>query len=264
MQNLNVAIIQSNLVWENAEANLSRFDKWLTLIKKSVKLIVLPEMFNTAFSMNPSVCAEKPDGKTMLWLQKKVAEKNCVITASLLTNDNGKYYNRLIWVSPDGKYQHYDKKHLFRFAGEHKVFSAGKEKITTELHGWKFRPLVCYDLRFPVWSMNSFSKGKFEFDCLIYIANWPKKRRDAWISLLVARAIENQVYVIGVNRVGIDGKENDYSGDSMIIDPTGNIIVQIPAHKEAIETATLSYLEMQNFRDHFRVGPDWDKFTVEG
>ncbi|MFH0865494.1 MAG: nitrilase-related carbon-nitrogen hydrolase [Bacteroidota bacterium] len=263
MQDLTVAIIQSDLTWENAEANLARFDNWLARINKPADLIVFPEMFNTAFSMNPSVCAENPDGKTMLWLQEKAAEKNCVITASLLTNENGKYFNRLIWISPDGKYQHYDKKHLFRFAGEHEVFSAGKGKITPEINGWKFRPLVCYDLRFPVWCMNSYTDGGFEFDCLLFIANWPDKRRDAWLSLLMARAIDNQAYVIGVNRVGVDGKGNYYSGDSMIIDPKGNIIVQIPAYEEAIEFAILSYSEMQIHRDHFRVGPDWDKFKME-
>lgn len=263
MQNLKIAIIQSNLVWESPDANLSRFDKWLAQINNSVDLIVLPEMFNTAFSMNPSVCSEKPDGKTMTWLRKKAAEKNCVITASLLTEENGKYFNRMVWVSPDGKNQHYDKKHLFRFAGEHEVFSSGKRKITSEINGWKFLPLVCYDLRFPVWSMNSYVNKKFEYDCLVYIANWPEKRRDAWMSLLMARAIENQAYVIGVNRVGVDGKENNYSGDSMIIDPKGNIIVRIPAHKEAIETAILSYSKMQTYREHFLVAPDWDKFKIE-
>jgi omega-amidase len=263
MQDLKVVIIQSGIVWENPDANLEHFGKKLDIVKKPVDLIILPEMFNTAFSMNPSVCAEKPDGKTMQWLKEKAAEKKCAITASLLTNDNNKYYNRLIWVSPDGKYQQYDKKHLFRFAGEHEVFTAGKGKITPDINGWKFRPLVCYDLRFPVWSMNSFANEKFEYDCLIYIANWPEKRRDAWMSLLVARAIENQSYVIGVNRIGADGKGIEYSGDSMIIDPKGNIIIQAPAHKDAVETATLSCSELKTYRENFPVSLDWDKFKME-
>jgi predicted amidohydrolase len=263
MQDIKVAIIQTDLAWENADANLEMFGEKFDAINESFDLIVLPEMFNTAFSMNPSVCAELPDGKTFSWIKEKAKEKNCVITGSMLINDGGNYFNRLIWMMPDGTFQQYDKKHLFRFSGEHEVFSSGRKKITSSLNGWNVRPLICYDLRFPVWSMNTFSKEKFEYDCLIYIANWPKKRRHAWISLLVARAIENQAYVIGVNRIGTDGKGNAYSGDSMIIDPKGNIIVQIPAHQEAIEFATLSHSEVQSYREHFRVALDWDKFKIE-
>jgi predicted amidohydrolase len=263
MQNINVAIIQTDLAWENADANLEMFGKKFDMIKNPVDLIVLPAMFNTAFSMNPSACAELPDGKTFSWMKEKAKEKNCVITGSMLINDAGKYFNRLFWMKPNGTFQQYDKKHLFRFSGEHEVFSSGKKKITSSLNGWNVRPLICYDLRFPVWSMNTFSSEKFEYDCLIYVANWPEKRRHAWMSLLIARAIENQAYVIGVNRVGTDGKGNTYSGDSMIIDPKGNIIVQIPEHKESIEFATLSYSEVQSYREHFRVALDWDKFKIE-
>jgi len=262
MQDLKTAIIQSDIVWENAEANLKLFGEKLDAINNPVDLIVLPEMFNTSFSMNYSACAETHDGKSFQWLQEKAKEKNCVITGSMLINNDGKYFNRFFWINPNDTFQCYDKKHLFRFAGENEVFSAGKKKISISLNGWNFCPLVCYDLRFPVWSMNSFTNNKFEFDCLIYVANWPEKRRHAWMSLLVARAIENQSYVIGVNRIGTDGKGNTYSGNSMIIDPKGIIITQIPAHKEAIEYATLSHSELQNFREHFRVALDWDKFQI--
>ena len=262
MQDIKIAIIQSNLLWEDIPANLAVFENKISSIRENVDIIVLPEMFNTAFSMNPAVCAEIPDGRSMQWLKKKASEKNCIITGSILTLENNKYFNRLIWMNPDGTYQYYNKKHLFRFAGEHKVFSSGKEKRITKIKGWNFRPLVCYDLRFPVWSMNAFSNEKFEYDCLIYIANWPEKRRDAWMSLLVARAIENQSYVIGVNRIGTDGKGNSYSGDSMIIDPKGKVLLQIPANKEATEIVTLSYSEMQSYREHFHVAPDWDKFEM--
>jgi len=263
MQDLKIAIVQSDIIWENSSANLKLFGQKLSAIEETVDLIVLPEMFNTAFSMNPGVCAETADGKSISWLRKKAAEKKCVIVASLLIKENEKYFNRLVWMSHDGSFQQYDKKHLFRFAGENEVFTAGSSKITPSLKGWNFRPLVCYDLRFPVWSMNKFTDNKFEYDCLVYIANWPEKRREAWMSLLVARAIENQAYVIGVNRVGIDGKGNSYSGDSMVIDPRGNIILQIPANKEATEITTLSFPEMQQYRDHFRVALDWDKFSLE-
>jgi omega-amidase len=263
MQDLKIAIIQSNLLWEDIPGNLALFDQKIDAIKEKSDLIVLPEMFSTAFSMDPASCCEKPGGQAFLWMKEKAAKKNCCITGSIISCDQGKYYNRMIWMAPDGSFQHYDKKHLFRFAGEHEVFSAGKEKITPSLKGWNLRPLVCYDLRFPVWSKNTFSHNKFEYDCLIYAANWPEKRREAWISLLVARAIENQAYVIGVNRIGTDGKGNAHSGDSMVIDPKGNILVRIPANIESTELVSLSYSEMQNYREHFLVSLDWDKFKIE-
>jgi len=269
MQDIKIAIIQTELLWEDIPGNLLHFDQKISSIKETVDLIILPEMFNTAFSMNPAVCAEIPDGGSVQWMKKKAKERNCVIVGSILTKENNKYYNRLIWMMPDGGYQHYDKKHLFRFAGEHKIFSSGNKKITATVKGWNMRPLVCYDLRFPVWSMNTFKAlsdgqegGKFEYDCLVYIANWPDKRRNAWIALLIARAIENQSYVIGVNRIGTDCKGNSYTGDSMIIAPTGNILLQIPVNKECTEVFTLSYSEIQSFRDYFSVAPDWDKFTI--
>ncbi|MFA4852875.1 MAG: nitrilase family protein [Bacteroidales bacterium] len=269
MQDIKIAIIQTELLWEDIPGNLSQFDQKISSIKETVDLIILPEMFNTAFSMNPAVCAEIPGGTSLQWMKKKAKEKSCVIAGSLLTNESNKYYNRLIWMMQDGNYKYYDKKHLFRFAGEHKVFSSGNRKITAPVKGWNIRPLICYDLRFPVWSMNTFENlptgqagGKFEYDCLVYIANWPEKRRDAWMSLLIARAIENQSYVIGVNRIGTDGKGNSYTGDSMIIAPAGNILLQIPANKECTEIFTLSYSEIQSYREHFRIAPDWDKFTI--
>jgi len=263
MQDLKIAIVQTNLLWEDIKGNLEMFDKKISAIKESIDLIVLPEMFNTAFSMDPVCCAEIPCGASMQWMKKIAASKNCVVTGSILTKENNKFFNRLIWMMPDSAYQSYDKKHLFRFAGEHEVFFPGKEKITASLKGWNIRPLVCYDLRFPVWSMNTYQNKKFEYDCLVYVANWPEKRRNAWISLLVARAIENQSYVIGVNRIGADGKGNLHSGDSMIIDPKGNIIVQIAANEEDLKIATLSYSELQSYRKHFQVALDWDKFKME-
>jgi omega-amidase len=263
MQDIKTAIIQTALLWEDIPGNLAMFDKKISDIKEDVDIIVLPEMFNTAFSFNASTIAEMPEGRTMQWLRSKAKEKNCVVVGSLLINENQKYYNRLIWMQPDGEYQYYNKKHLFRFAGEHDVFSAGNEKITPSLKGWSFRPFVCYDLRFPLWNMNSYSKGKFEFDCMLFVANWAEPRRKPWMSLLVARAIDNQSYVIGLNRVGTDGKGVSFSGDSMVVDPRGNIILQIPAFKEATEIVSLVYSEIQSFREQFPVSMDWDKFTIE-
>jgi len=263
MQDLKAAIIQTNLLWEDIPGNLALFDKKISGINETIDLIVLPEMFNTAFSMNPAVCAENPDSITTEWMREKAKEKNCVICGSILAKEKNNYYNRLIWMMPDGGYSYYDKKHLFRFSGEHEVFSQGNGKITTKLNDWNIRPFVCYDLRFPVWCRNSYENGVFDYDVLIFVANWPEKRREAWMSLLVARAIENQSYVIGVNRIGTDGKGNLHAGDSMIIAPTGKIILQIPAHKEATEIATLSNAEMQSYREHFRVALDWDRFSIE-
>jgi len=263
MQDLKVAIIQADLLWEDIQGNLSKLDQTISQITDNVDIIILPEMFNTAFSMNTSVCAENVDSVSMQWLKDKAKQKDCIIVGSIIIKYEEAFYNRLIWMQANGDYKFYDKKHLFRFAGEHEVFTSGNIKLTTSLKGWNFRPLVCYDLRFPVWSKNTFINEKFEYDCLIYIANWPEKRKNAWISLLIARAIENQAYVIGVNRVGTDGKGNLYSGDSMVIDPRGNIIKQIPSHKEAIEIISLSYSEMQSYRKQFPVSRDWDSFRID-
>ncbi|NTW33168.1 MAG: amidohydrolase [Bacteroidetes bacterium] len=262
MQDIKVAIIQTDLFWENVQSNLLKLDQDISKISEAIDIIVLPEMFNTGFSMNPSVCAGNTDCVTMQWIKKKALEKNCVIIGSLLIAEKGKFFNRLFWMQPDGNFKYYDKKHLFRFGKEHDVFSPGNKKLITSLKGWNFRPLVCYDLRFPVWSKNVFINENYEYDCLIYIANWPEKRKHAWISLLIARAIENQAYVIGVNRVGTDGKGNVHSGDSLVIDPKGNIILQLPSHKEVTEVITLSYSEMQTYRTQFPVALDWDKFQI--
>ncbi|MGD0709994.1 MAG: amidohydrolase [Bacteroidales bacterium] len=263
MQDIRVAIIQTILLWEDIPGNLTMFGKKISDIKEAVDLIVLPEMFNTGFSMNPAACAENTDSLTTEWMRAQAKKKNCAICGSVLSKEGNRYYNRLIWMMPDGNYFYYDKKHLFRYAGEHEVFSQGRGVITTKFNEWNIRPLVCYDLRFPVWCRNAHKNGVFDFDVLIFVANWPEKRRNAWMSLLIARAIENQSYVIGVNRVGTDGKGNSHAGDSIVIDPKGNVMMQIPSHKEAIEIATLSYAEMQSYREHFRVALDWDRFTIE-
>jgi len=263
MQDLKIAILQTPLLWEDIQGNLDLFDKKIAEIKEDVDLIVLPEMFNTGFTMNPAACAEIPEGQTMQWLRKTAEIKNCVVVGSLAIIENKQYYNRLTWMNPDGTFQQYNKKHLFRFAGEHEVYTAGKGKITPALKGWNFRPFICYDLRFPVWGKNTFANGNFEFDCLLYVANWADKRREAWMSLLVARAIDNQSYVIGLNRVGTDGNGVSYSGDSMVVNPRGKIILQIPAYKEATEIISLAYSEMQACRQQFPMSLDWDRFTIE-
>ena len=265
MQDLKVTIIQTGITWENIDENLEMFGEKLSLVEDKTDIIVLPEMFNTGFTMRsrrdaqlgrPSL-AEKMGGKTMQWMKNAAGEKNCVIAGSLIIVENGHYYNRLIWMRKDGSYEYYDKRHLFRMMDEHKHFSSGDKKIVVELNGWRICPLVCYDLRFPVWSRN-----KEDYDCLIYIANWPEARRSAWSALLHARAIENQVYVIGVNRIGNDGNYIAFSGDSAVIDPKGLVISKTQPYQENIETVSLSYDDLDDFRKKFPVGLDGDEFEV--
>jgi len=262
MQDLTVTIIQSELVWEDIDANLDNFERKINGIEGHQDLIVLPEMFNTGFSMNPQKFAETTNGKTMAWLKKQAALKNCVILGSLPLKENDKYLNRLVWMQPDGKYQTYDKRHLFRMASEHDVYSEGRNKIIIELKGWKILPLICYDLRFPVWSKNRYSKNVYEYDLLIYIANWPEIRNRPWKTLLKARAMENLSYVVGVNRVGKDGNMINHTGDSAIIDFQGNPLRECPPSVENIITYTLNYESLQRFRAGFAAGLDWDDFTI--
>lgn len=262
MQDLNIAIVQSDLVWEDTRKNLAAFDRKLQHVEPVTDVVILPEMFNTGFSINPDKIAEKPVGKAFRWLQKKADDLHCVITGSILTDLKGKYFNRLYWMMPDGKFKTYDKRHLFRLGKEWQVFSPGTEKLIIELKGWKILPLICYDLRFPVWSKNRYIDGSYEYDFLFYIANWPVARKYAWKNLLIARAIENQAYVAGVNRVGQDGHGVNHSGDSMVLDAKGQIIAQANPYQEEIITAQLSYDELTNFRNNFTVGLDWDEFEV--
>ncbi|MFM7022895.1 MAG: amidohydrolase [Flavobacteriales bacterium] len=255
---LNIALVQSNLAWENPEGNFAIFNAHLEKINNA-DLIVLPEMFSTGFSMEPQRLAESMQDKTMQWLTQKAKEKNCVITGSFIAEEKGKYYNRLIWMRADGSFESYDKRHLFRMAGENNQYSEGKKRLIVELKGWKICPLICYDLRFPVWSRNV----KQEYDILLYIANWPAVRSHPWKSLLLARAIENQCYVLGLNRVGTDGKNLDYSGDSSIIDPLGKYVAEAVPGKEEIVTVTLNDELLEQCRKVFPVYMDGDTFQLD-
>lgn len=254
MQNLRVTTIQSHLFWENKQQNLAMFDQKLQALKGQTDLIILPEMFTTGFSMNAAPLAEAMDGPTMQWLQKQAAAVEAVITGSFIVIENGQYYNRLVWMLPDGQYQTYDKRHLFTLAGEQHYYSAGQERLVVEYKNWKICPLICYDLRFPVWSRNT-----VDYDLLIYVANFPARRSHAWKSLLVARAIENQAYTVGLNRVGKDENDIYYSGDSMILDYAGQLRYQI-SHVEDIFTTTLSYKDLHTFRSKLNFLPDRDDF----
>ena len=277
--NLTVTIIQSELHWENVDKNLAMFTDKISSIKEDTDLIVLPEMFTTGFTMNSERLAETMYGKTVTWMKQQAKTKNAVVVGSLIIEENQAYFNRLIWAQPNGTIFHYNKRHLFRMANEHERYSLGTERLIVDLKGWKICPLICYDLRFPVWSRNKKLKVESSelkvdhsphtthhspsaFDCLIYVANWPEARKTPWSKLLEARAIENQVYVVGVNRVGADGKDIPYSGNSAVIDPKGNKISTVQEHQNTIETITLNRQELEDFRIKFPVGLDGDDFEI--
>lgn len=262
MQDLKITLIQSDLVWENKEANLDAFSKKIESIDSPTDLIILPEMFSTGFTMNCNQCAEEPGGQAQTWMKEISASKNCVVIGSLLIKENNTLYNRLFCVQPDGSFEHYDKHHLFRFGRENEYFSSGKNKLITKIKDWKICPLICYDLRFPVWSKNRYINNAFEYDCLFYIANWPERRNHHWKSLLNARAIENLSYCIGVNRVGTDGRDIIYSGDSIIVDPQGIIVKSAMPNQKEIIRFTLSARVLLDWRERFNVGLDWDEFSI--
>ncbi|MBN2175244.1 MAG: amidohydrolase [Bacteroidales bacterium] len=263
MQDLKVAIIQTNLAWENHEANRSILGKKIDPIVKSSDVILLPEMFATAFTMNAESCAEDESGESVRWMQQKAKEKECVIGGSLLIRDSGKCYNRFYWVRPDGTFEMYNKRHLFRMGHEDFTMTPGSATKIVSLKGWKINLQICYDLRFPVWSKNKFIDDQYDYDVLIYVSNWPTVRKYAYKNLLVARAIENQAYVIWVNRVGKDGNRVDHSGDSMIIDPSGIILHKAPPDQEIILNGVLSSKTLFSVRQKFKVGLDWDNFQIK-
>ena len=265
MENLIVSIIQTSLHWQNRAANLNHFEKLMAQIDKS-NLIVLPEMFTSGFTMQAKQVADVVDGEVLQWMQSMAFKKQAVIIGSVVIEEEGNFYNRLLWVNPDGTFAHYNKRHLFRMANENEHYAEGKSRLITKLHDWRICPLVCYDLRFPAWSRNVNWSKTFEqthqYDVLIYVANWPERRSHAWKSLLVARAIENQCYVIGVNRIGLDGNDINYTGDSMVISPLGEIISKTKANEESVETITLNIKELNDYRAAFPAINDADEFEI--
>ena len=262
MQDLTISLVQSPLVWEYPDANLRHFDKMFHGLDEASDLIILPEMFNTGFTMNAESNAEVMGGSSMQWMAETAAERQCDICGSLIINEGGSHYNRFIWMRPDGIHEHYDKKHLFRMGDEHLYFSGGDTRLIVELNGWKIMPMICYDLRFPAWSKNEYQDDAYAFDLLIYVANWPAVRSHAWTSLLTARAIENMAYAVGVNRIGKDGRDYEYNGKSMLVAPDGQCIHEIQANKEAISTVRLKAAPMLELRAKLGVGKDWDKFEL--
>ena len=262
MNDLNITLIQSHLEWEERDTNLDSLSKMISQSEPNSDLIILPEMFATGFTMNVATCAEKMDGKAVSWLKDKAAETNAVVAGSLLIRENNKFYNRFLWMRPDGSFDYYDKRHLFRMAKEHETMTMGQQIKIVELKGWKINLQVCYDLRFPVWSHNRFTNGKYNYDMLIYVSNWPEVRNQAYKALLPARAIENQAWVAWVNRVGEDGNGIPHSGDSAVYDPYGKVhVVAREGNEEVVHTSVPGDL-LPRFREKFKVGQDWDEFSV--
>lgn len=268
MKPLTVTTIQANLHWENKEANFKMFEEKINAVKDKMEIVILPEMFSTGFSMKPSLLAEKMDGASVAWMKRVAAEKKIILTGSLIIEEEGNYYNRLIWMQPNGEYGYYDKRHLFGYAGEDEQYTSGVKRLIASAKGWKINLQVCYDLRFPVWARQAFplveeqvTQDGPEYDLLIYVANWPDRRIHAWKTLLQARAIENQCYVIGVNRVGNDGNEIYHSGQSMIVDAAGEIMYSAADREEAF-TYELSMEKLNEVRDRLPFLKDADPFMI--
>lgn len=264
MQDLKITLIQSDIYWEDPEANLSAFEEKIWQIGQETDVIVLPEMFTTGFTMSASKHAELMNMRTFKWMRQMADQTGALILGSYIVTVHERYYNRLLWMEPGGKYQTYDKRHLFRMAGEHKTYSPGESQLVGTWKGWRICPLICYDLRFPVWSRNKYdaSTKRLNYDLLVYVANWPVARIEAWSALLKARAIENLSYVVGVNRVGIDDNQIEYNGTSSIISPKGDVIFSSEGI-ETIKTLELNSNSLHAFRDRFPAYFDADEFSIE-
>lgn len=266
MSSLTVTLIQTFLHWENKEANLSMLTDKIESIREKTEIIVLPEMFSTGFSMKPGELAETMEGKTVNWMRKTASNKRVVLTGSIIIKEGGDYFNRLIWMLPDGQYGYYDKRHLFAYANEDQCYTPGAKRLIASVKGWKVNLQVCYDLRFPVWARQQQhhhpeNNMAPEYDLLVYPANWPERRNHAWKTLLQARAIENQCYVIGVNRVGNDGNNIYHSGDSMVVGPLGEVLYS-KVHEEDIFSIVLQKALLEETRTRFPFWRDADNFTI--
>lgn len=259
---MHLTLIQPKLYWHDPVANRAMLEERIFTLSEPTDLIVLPEMFTTGFTMDASAVAEPMNLTTFRWLKQMAAQTKAVVTGSYVVREGTAFYNRLIWMQPDGEYDVYDKRHLFRMAGEDAVYTGGTNRIIKEWKGWRICPLVCYDLRFPVWSRNvQTDSSAFNYDLLLYVANWPAPRRNAWNVLLQARAVENLSYVIGVNRVGEDGNQNTYAGDSAVIDFKGDVLFR-QADTEIVHQHTVSLDDLRAFRERFPANLDADGFTL--
>jgi omega-amidase len=262
MSSLIITTIQSNLVWEDKAANLQQLEATINAIEERTEIVVLPEMFSTGFTMQPQLFAESMEGETVEWMRNIAAEKRIVLTGSIIIKEEEKFYNRLIWMLPNGELGYYNKRHLFAYAGEDQHYAAGNKRLIASVKGWKINLQVCYDLRFPIWARQAPQEHLHpEYDVLIYVANWPERRSHAWKTLLCARAIENQCYVVGVNRVGRDGNNINHSGNSIVIDPLGEVLYH-HADEEDIFTIALEKERLEDVRTKFPFWKDADSFII--
>lgn len=255
---LNFTLIQPDIVWEDKHTNIKQYEQYIVEAQARKEVVVLPEMFSTGFSMNPEKLAEPMDGPTVQWMADMARNHKCILTGSLIIEEDGNYYNRMLWVQPDGNIGIYDKRHLFSYAGEEKHYTGGSSRMIVSVKGIRICLQVCYDLRFPVWARNQ----NEEYDVLLYVANWPERRSMPWKALLQARAIENMSYVIGVNRVGNDGNNIYHSGDSSVFSPLGELLWQ-ESGKAAVHTITLGKEEVIKARRQFGFLKDADDFSIK-
>jgi len=254
---LQVAVFQLDSVWEDTQANRAKIDQFLCSVPENTDVVFLSEMFSTGFTMNASVLAESMEGETIQWMKECCREYQLALCGSLIIREDEKYFNRLLFVEPSGQIHFYNKRHLFTMGNEDSHFEQGTERLILNYKGWRICPLICYDLRFPVWARN-----RNDYDVLIYSANWPQARTEAWNTLLKARALENQAFVVGANRVGVDGNSISYSGNSQLIDAKGNVLSSIEDFAENMVVAQFSYFELIKFRSDFPVLNDADEFSI--
>jgi predicted amidohydrolase len=255
---LRISLIQAPLEWENPAANRIYFESRILALKGKTDLVLLPEMFTTGFSMNAAFLAEPHGGETAQWMRKLSVENGMYLTGSVITSEDGKYYNRLYWSTPQGEILHYDKRHLFRMAGEDQIYGMGNRQVVVACMGWRVNLLVCYDLRFPVWSRNI-----NHYDLLVCVANWPAVRAEAWKILARARAVENLCYVAALNRVGEDAKGISYSGDSLVVEPRGMVLLEFNPEEEGVKTIRLSMKNLMDYRKKFPAHLDADAFALK-
>jgi len=255
---LSIATIQFDVKWEDKQSNFRYVEQQLLLIDKATQLVILPEMFSTGFSMNPSLLAESMEGETVKWMTELAEKFSVALMGSIIVSENGNNFNRMIFAKPDGEIEFYDKRHLFRMGEENNHYTGGKQRKIFNFLGWRICPQICYDLRFPVWSRN-----RNDYDLLVYVASWPKARRNVWRTLATARAMENQSYVAIANRVGVDGMNLEYSGDSMIIDYKGDIIAEAVLGESSVVNAIIDKQQLIEFKDKFPTWMDADVFTLD-
>lgn len=267
---LKIACVQTDIIARDPSKNFYHLDELFKKIQDDRDIIILPETFTTGFPAEPELFAENEDGTTMTWLRQKAKERNCVICGSFITafgqepkaKSQKPYHNTLVWMNPDGTYHTYNKRHTF-MGGEKEQLCCGQEQITIEYKGWKIRPFICYDLRFPIWLRNSYKDGEFGYDLGIVIANWPMQKAYIWNTLLSARAIENQAYFIGVNRVGIDHNNIPYIGETKVVNGKGRTVAELTENKEDILEVEIDMESLTKFRNYFTVHRDWDSFVIE-